>query len=388
MNPMEKPRILIAPGPYKECLNSFEVANAMRKGVQEALPQAKILFRPMTDGGTGLTKLLTEVSGGKIERVTIMGPLGDTTESYYGILNDGKTAIVESAAAIGLSLVPKEKRNPLFTSTFGVGQLIRKAKEAGVKEIIVGCGDSSTNDAGIGCAAALGVKFFVQNSSAPLKFPTGLNLKDIVKIDSEDAARELNGIKITIACNLTSVLCGSEGTSRIYGPQKGATPEIVDVLHDGVEKFAELLYQDRKIDVAFVPGAGGSGGLAASLYALFGAQIVYSMDVLNKYINLGEYLVGTDLVLTGEGTIDDRTATGKVACGVALLAKRYDLPVVAIVGNIAQDSEDVFYNGIDAVEAISEGPITLEESIKNAPELIRRATIRVMRFYSKFSETK
>ena len=380
---MQIPRILIAPGPYKECLTSFEVAEAMKVGVQEVIPDAYTIIRPLSDGGSGIAKILTEASGGYLKNITVKGPLGDPVSACFGFLGDGETAVVESAQAVGLSLIPKEKRNPLYTSTFGVGQLISEAIREGARKIIVGCGDSGTNDCGIGCASALGVKFYYDKNKLPLTFPTGSDLERITHFDYEDAAKKLANIEITVACNLTSILCGPEGTSRIYGPQKGANPDQVEILHNGVYRYVDLIYTSNRSDLSFVPGAGAAGGLAASLYAFFQARLLYSIDVVDKYVHLDKYLSEANLVLTGEGQIDDRTATGKVACGIALKAKKYGLPVIAIVGSIANDHEDIFYNGIDAVECIAEGPILLEESMAKASALITNATMRVMRFMFK-----
>jgi glycerate kinase len=355
----------------------------MKTGVEEIIPNASISIRPLSDGGTGFAKLLTDVTKGEIEDVVIKGPLYENIRSYFGILGgDRDTAVIESATAAGLFLVPKRKRNPLNTSTYGVGQLIFNAVEKGFKKIIVGCGDSATNDCGLGCATALGVKFYDSNSKY-LGFPKGSDLPKISFIDYENAARKFSNIDITIACNLTSVLCGPEGTSLVYAPQKGAKPEQAEILHKGTKHFVDLVYKKCGIDLSFIPGAGGAGGLASSLYAFFGARLLYSIDVVDRYVFLDKYLSKANLVLTGEGRIDDRTATGKIACGVALKAKKYNLPVIAIVGSMAQDHEDIYYNGIDAVESISEGPMLLKDSMANAKKLIQRATTRVMRFVFK-----
>lgn len=377
---MKKPCILVAPGPYKECLDSFEVANAITNGIKEILPEATLIVRPLSDGGSGIAKILTEVTNGHLITCKVKDPLGNEISSYFGLLGDRETAIIESATATGLSLVPKDRRNPLITSTYGVGQLINEAiSKFGVKNIIIGCGDSATNDCGIGCAAALGVKFFDTNSRL-LDYPIGQDLAKIKSIDYEDAARQMKNINIDVACNLTSVLCGAEGTSVIYAPQKGASSDQVKFLHQGVKRYVDLIYEKDGIDLSFVPGAGGAGGLAASLYAFFGARLLYSIDVIDRYVKLDQYLSRANLVITGEGSIDDRTATGKICCGLALKAKKYDIPVIAITGSIAFDHEDVFYNGIDAIECIAEGPMSLEESMSNARELIFRASMRAIRF--------
>jgi len=375
------PRILIAPGPYKECLDSFRIAQAMERGVREIYPDAAISVRPLCDGGSGIARVLTEVTGGQLKTVSVLGPLCRPVEASFGILGDGITAVIESASAAGLALVPKAERNPLNTTTYGVGQLICEAVKAGARRIILGCGDSGTIDCGIGCAAACGVKF--QTADGAIEKPTGGDLEKITGFDSSDAESRLAGVEFVVACNLTSILCGREGTSRVYGPQKGATPAQVEALEKGVGHFVDLFLTRRGLDMSFVPGAGGAGGLAASLFGFFRAKLRYSIDVVDEHVQLDQFLKQTDLVLTGEGQIDDRTATGKVACGVALKAKRYGLPVIAIVGSISDDHEDIFYNGIDAVECIAEGPTTLESSMQNAETLVQRAAGRVMRFVFK-----
>jgi glycerate kinase len=375
------PRILIAPGPYKECLDSFRVAQAIERGVREIYPDAVISVRPLCDGGSGIARVLTEVTGGQLKKVSVLGPLCRPIEASFGILGDGHTAVIESASAAGLALVPKAERHPLKTTTYGVGQLICEAVKAGATRIILGCGDSGTNDCGIGCAAACGVKFY--GADGMIEKPTGGDLQTLVGFDSTEAESRMAGIEFIVACNLTSILCGREGTSRVYGPQKGATQQQVEALEKGVRHFVDLVFTQRGLDMSFVPGAGGAGGLAASLYGFFRAKLRYSIDVVDEYVQLDQFLKQTDLVLTGEGQIDDRTATGKVACGVALKAKRYGLPVVAIVGRISDDHEDIFYNGIDAIECIAEGPTTLECSMQNAETLIQRAAGRVMRFVFK-----
>jgi glycerate kinase len=355
----------------------------MERGVREILPDAAVSLRPVCDGGSGIARVLTEVTGGKLKKVSVMGPLGQPVEAEFGILGDQETAVIESASAAGLVLVPTTARDPSKTTTFGVGQLICAAVHSGATRIILGCGDSGTNDCGVGCAAACGVRFYEAGSDAPFEMPTGGDLQRIVRFDAGEAERRMRGVEIVVACNLTSVLCGREGTSRIYGPQKGATPEQVEVLEKGVEHFVNLFFAERGLDMSFVPGAGGAGGLAASLYGFLQAKLRYSIDVVDEHVRLDRFLKETDFVLTGEGRIDDRTATGKVACGVALKAKRYGLPVVAIVGAISDDHEDIFYNGIDAVECIAEGPGSLQSSMENAEVLIQRAASRVMRLVFK-----
>lgn len=378
--------ILIAPGPFKECLSSPDVADAMRRGVMDILPGAQVIMRPLSDGGSGIKKLLVAATAGSEIPVVLTGPLGNPISTSIGLLGDGTTAVIESAAICGLALVSADERNPLHTTTFGVGEaIIYAVRVLGARRIILGCGDSATNDCGIGMASALGVRFGNVRPAAAL---TGADLSQIGSIDTSLLPSEFRMIPITVACNLTSVLCGSEGTSRIYGPQKGALPEQVAELETGVENYAATVRRDLGMDVSFLPGAGGAGGLAASLYAILGASLRYSFDVIDEFLQLDNLLKQSTLVLTGEGTLDDRTATGKVACAIALRAKKYNLPVVAIAGIVASDCEDIYYNGIDAAVSIQNGPLTHEESLRHARELITDSTSRALRMVFRIGDVQ
>jgi glycerate kinase len=381
--PIDQPSILIAPGPFKECLSSFHVSEAMRRGVDEILPEANVIMRPLCDGGSGFAQILTEGKAGRLEKVEVKDPFGEPRIAELGFLGDGRTSIIESASAAGLSLIPKEKRKPAVMSTYGVGELINQAVVRGARKIIVGCGDSGTNDCGIGCAAALGVKFYKNSHKPALNFPVGGDLINLTDFEYTNTMRRFENIEVIVACNLTSILCGPEGTTKIYAKQKGASPIDIDILHKGVEHFVDLVFRKCGVDMSYVPGAGGAGGLAASLYAFLGAKLLYSIDLIDQYLQLDDLLSQCHLVLTGEGRIDDRTATGKVACGLALKAKKYNLPVVAVVGSIDPDHQDIYYNGIDAVECICDGPMTTDHAIAEAPDLIQKATARVMRFIFK-----
>lgn len=378
---MRPPTILVAPGPFKECLTSKQVCAAMTAGVLDVLPDASVIQRPLADGGSGFAKLLTEATNGSFHYCEVETPIGEKVVAEYGILGDGQTAVIESATAAGLALVPRDKRDPRLTTTYGVGQLILAAARMGVSRVLLGCGDSGTNDCGVGCASALGVCFLDSKGNEVSHRPAGGDLEQIAGFRLLPEYDEIRDLEITVACNLTSVLGGSEGTSIVYGPQKGASPSDVVALHRGVERFCEFVRHARGMDLAFAPGAGGSGGLAASLYAFFGAKLRYSIDIVDQYLNIDDYLRAVDLVITGEGCVDDRTASGKIACGLALKAKKFDVPVVAIAGLVAANHDEIFYNGIDAVESIAPGPISLSESIASAEPLIRRAAERVTRFW-------
>ena len=372
-------KFLIAPGPFKECLLAEQVADAIEEGFKEVLPEVTCLKLPMCDGGTGFVQRIVEHSNGIQRFCRVRDPLGEPIRAFYGIVNKGgeKIGIIESASAAGLVLVPREKREPKITSTFGVGELMRKALDEGCSELVIGCGDSATNDGGLGLAKALGIRFLNKNGK---ELPEGGgSLRNLYAIDLNNMDPRISQTRITVACNLTSILCGLEGTSYVYGPQKGANAQTVELLAGGLENYANIIYGMTGKDVRYIPGGGGAGGLAAALYAFMNARLRFSLNVVTDFLDLDKYLQDVDIVIVGEGRIDSRTAGGKVACAVALMAKKYNLPVVAIVGDIADDVGILYYNGIDHIEPICPGPATIEQSISKAREWITETAMRIIR---------
>ncbi len=368
-------KILIAPGPYKECLSADEVAAGIIDGINSVDSTHELINFPLCDGGTGFVKRLIERRNGNIRRSRVMGPLGYDIDVFYGEI-DNKTAVIESSAVCGLALVPLAQRNPFLTTTYGIGQLIDEISSRGFKRIIVGMGDSSTNDGGAGALQALGVRILDENNK-DIGFGGGQLLR-ARRIDLSKYKKP-NLEEIVVACNLSSVLCGKEGTSHIYGPQKGATEKEVYILESSLENYAKLISEISGDDVRYLPGCGGSGGLAAGLFSFLGAKLRYSMDIVFNETGLEDKLKDVDLLITGEGKIDDRTATGKIACGVSLLAKKYNIPSIAIVGQIGKDEEDIYYNGIDFAIPICKGPISLEDSLKEAKKYLFETGKRVAR---------
>ncbi|MBI4467762.1 MAG: glycerate kinase [Acidobacteria bacterium] len=381
-------KILVAPGPFKECLSAEEVAASIEYGISEVDPESTIIKAPLCDGGTGLATRFASFSNGTTESWPTEDPLGKPIEAIVGISGDGSIAFIESATAGGLSLVPKELRNPLKTSTFGVGLLIRAAVEKNFRRIIIGCGDSATNDAGVGAAQALGVRFLDENG---LEIPRGGGaLGQLTKIDTSNICIPEASLDVTVACNLTSILCGPEGTSMIYARQKGADEDQRQLLDENLTHFAAIAAKQFEKDIRYLPGLGGSGGLAASLFLFLNARIRYSFDVVNEFFDLDHVLRDIDLVFTGEGMIDDRTATGKIVCAVALRAKKYGIPVIALAGEISIDSEDVLYNGVDVLECILDRPIDRQRAMERSTcmEFVRRSAARTMRFVRLWPRTE
>ena len=372
-------RILIAPSGFKESLDADEVADCIETGILRVLPDAKIHKAPLVDGGEGFTKALVRVTGGTLHNIKVTGPVGEPVESHYGFLGNTpvKTAVLEMAAAAGLRLVPQEVRNPLITTTIGVGELIKAALDAGAERLLIGCGDSGTNDGGAGMAQALGVRLLDGDGKELGR--GGGELTSLEQIDLTNRHPRLEQVQIDVACNWHNLLCGDRGVARVFGPQKGASPEVVEQLAAALDKYAEVIERDLAIDVRQLPGCGASGGLGTGLYALLGATLYPRYDIVMQYLELDSLLQDTDLVITAEGSIDFQTPRGKIPVEVAQRAKKYQLPVIALAGTIGKDAGVNLDYGIDSFESILDAPCTLESAIANASDLVTNAAERTMR---------
>lgn len=373
-------KIVIAPSGFKESLSAEEAAKLIAKGIRNILPDAEIAEVPLGDGGEGFTQTMMSATGGEIFKVPATGPTGDKIESYFGIFENDKgekVAVLEMAAAAGLSLVPKDQRNPFATTTYGVGELIKAALDKEVDRMLVGNGDSGTNDGGAGAAQALGVKLLQENGKDIERSGTGL--KKLAKIDLSGRDERLGKVRIDVACNIKNILCGEKGVARVFGPQKGATPEQVEEMSATLDKYAEIIKRDAGKDVREMPGGGASGGLGAGLHALLGAQLHSRFDIVFDYFKLDEALENADLVITAEGGINFQTPNGKIPSEVARRAKERDLPVLAIAGSLNKGARDNYEIGIDSIFSILREPCTLEEAVENAPELLEKCAENVMR---------
>ena len=344
-------KIIIAPDSFKGSLTALEVAEAIEDGIKEALPSAETVKLPMADGGEGTVECLVNATGGKILKKTVIGPLGEPVEASYGILGDGTTAVIEMAEASGLTLVPQDKRNPMITTTYGTGELIKAALCNGCNKIIIGIGGSATNDGGVGMAQALGVKF-LDKDGREIGFGGG-ELKKIEKIDITGLDKRIKNTEILVASDVKNPLCGPNGASYVYGPQKGATPEMVKELDEGLAHLAEIIKRDLGKDIKDIPGAGAAGGLGAGLIAFLDAKIKPGIELIMEALRFEEKVKDATLVITGEGKIDRQTVYGKVPVGVAKVSKKYNIPVLAI-GAVVEEDPDFFKPyGIDYVLAIS-----------------------------------
>jgi glycerate 2-kinase len=365
-------RVVIAPDKFKGSLTALQAAAAMARGVSRAAPGAMIDQVPMADGGEGTTQALVAATGGSIREAQVTGPLGEPVVACFGLLGDGRTAVIEMAAASGLVLVPAEKRNPLVTTTRGTGELLLAAIAAGARRVVVGIGGSATNDGGAGFGQALGFRL-LDNTGRDLE-GGGRNLGRLTRIDPSQRRRELDGVEIAVACDVSNSLCGPEGASAVYGPQKGATPEMIEALDRNLAHFAAIVERDLGVAIKDQPGSGAAGGLGGGLVAFASGKLEPGIKLIINAVNLAVRLENADLCLTGEGAIDAQSAFGKTAVGVAQLARSLQCPTLALAGSIGPGAEAVLEHGIDAYFSICPGPISLDQAIDQAGALLERAT--------------
>jgi glycerate kinase len=370
-------RVLIAPDSFKGSLTALAAAQAMERGVREVFPQAEIFKVPIADGGEGTVEALVAATSGAIRRTWVHGPLQTPVEAFWGILGDGQTAVIEMASASGLPLVPRDKRDPRLTSTYGTGELIKAALDAGLTRLIIGIGGSATNDGGTGMAQALGVRFL---DAEGLELPPGGGaLAQLAQIDLTNLDPRLATADLLVACDVDNPLTGPRGASAIYGPQKGATPDMVPVLDAALARFAEVATQATGRDVATLPGAGAAGGLGAGLLFFTPARLSPGVKIVLEATGFGELARTADLVITGEGCTDAQTAMGKAPVGVAAMAKTWGVPVLCLSGGLGIGAEDVLALGIDALMSIVPQAMPLEACMVEGAALTQAAAARACR---------
>ncbi|EGR0055143.1 TPA: glycerate kinase [Vibrio vulnificus] len=359
-------KIIIAPDSYKESLTAMDVAIAIEKGFKQVLPDAHYVKLPMADGGEGTVQSMVDATGGTIIEHTVTGPLGQRVDGFFGLLGEGKTAVIEMAAASGLHLVTPDQRNPLITTTFGTGELIKAALDHGVKHIIVGIGGSATNDGGIGMAQALGIKLLDAQGNA--LGHGGGELAKLATIDCSQLDPRLAQVRLEVACDVDNPLCGPKGASAVFGPQKGATPEMVTILDKNLAHYASIIKQQLGVDVRDMAGAGAAGGMGAALLGLLNAELRPGIEIVMDAVRLDEIVADADLVITGEGRIDSQTIHGKTPIGVARTAKKHGLPVIGIAGCLSADCGVVHEHGLDAVFAVVNRSVDLPTALAEAAE--------------------
>ncbi|MCP8969944.1 glycerate kinase family protein [Ectobacillus ponti] len=370
---------LLAPDSFKESMTAKEVCEAMEIGIKRAVPDATCIHVPMADGGEGTVQSLVDATGGVFVQKEVMGPLGMPVLAQYGILGDGKTGVIEMASASGIHHVTKATKNPLITTTFGTGELIRDCIERGITSIILGIGGSATNDGGTGMAAALGYRF-LDRSGNQLPLGGGF-LDDLHTIEMSGVLPELKQISILVASDVTNPLCGERGASVVFGPQKGATPEMVQVLDRNLKHYSKVVKEQLGIDMADVPGAGAAGGLGGGLLAFTNAVMKKGVEIVIEYTHLHEKLQGADYCFTGEGGIDFQTKFGKTPYGVAQAAKSVDssMKVIALAGYIGKDVEALYDEGFDAIFGIVPGAAEIETLLANGKENVARTAESIAR---------
>ena len=372
-------KIVIAPDSFKGSLSALEVARAIERGIKNVDTGIETILVPMADGGEGTVQSLIDVSEGKIIELTIHDPLFREINSFYGIMGDGETAVIEMAAASGLPLLTADERNPLKTTTYGTGELIKDALNRGCRKFIIGLGGSATNDGGCGMVQALGVKFLDKNGSE-----VGMGGGQLSKISSVDLSgidQRIKTASFLAACDVDNPLCGTKGASAVYGPQKGASEKDVITLDNGLNHFSQIVKRQLKLDIKDVPGSGAAGGLGAGVMIFLNARLERGITIVTRTAQLAEKMPGADLVITGEGRIDFQTSFGKTPFGVAQVAKKQNITLIALAGSLGEGYKTLYEKGFDGIFSIIDKPMSLQEAVDNAAQLLENAAENVMRLW-------
>jgi glycerate kinase len=369
--------ILIAPNAFKGSVSALVAAQHVRTGVQRIFPDAVCVERPIADGGDGTMAVIVNALNGTYRTAEVMGPLGEMVVAQYGLVNGGKTAVIEMATACGIHLVESARLNPMLATTYGMGQLIAKCLDQGCERIIVGVGGSATVDGGIGMAQALGAKLL--DADGQNIGYGGNGLRDLVSIDISTLDSRIEHTEIIVACDVENPLTGDEGAARVFGPQKGATPEMVITLENALADYSRIIERDLGKSVGNRPRTGAAGGVSTGLFAFLNAALDSGSDTILDLLDMSRYVQDADLVITGEGKLDSQTIYGKAPIAIARLAKQYGVPTIAIAGCLADDVDVVFDHGVNGLLAIVTCPMPLEDAMQNAPKLIESAAEYAMR---------
>ncbi len=370
-------KVVIAPQGFKGGISGLDAAKAIARGVVAAVPGAETVLAPVADGGDGTLNALVDATGGQVFTSTVTGPLSQPLEAEWGVMGDGHTAVIEMARASGLALIPPSHRNPKITTTSGTGEILKEALDKGFTTVIVGLGGSATNDGGVGMAAALGVKFLdTDGRQLP---PGGAALARLARIDASDVHPKLRDIKVIAATDVTNPLCGPDGASAIFGPQKGATEAVVQDLDSALANYALVVSRDLGRDVGDRPGAGAAGGLGAGLMAFTNAELQPGIDMICQVLDFDSHLDGADLVITGEGQADRTTIFNKAPVGVARHARSQGVPTVLLAGSLGPGYSELYEHGIVSVVCIADRPMTFQQSLTRTSELLESAAERTVR---------
>lgn len=368
---VQEMKIVIAPDSFKESLSALAVATEIEAGFREIYPHAHYVKLPVADGGEGTVQAMIDASGGRRVDLQVRGPLGEPVQAFYGIMGDGATAVIEMAAASGLELVPVARRNPLHTTSYGTGELIKSALDAGARRFVLGIGGSATNDGGAGMLQALGGKLL--DDAGEELASGGAALAALARIDLSALDARIVDCVFEVACDVSNPLVGAQGASHIFGPQKGATAEMVATLDASLRHYAAVIARDLGQDVAEVPGAGAGGGIGAAMLVFLKGSLRPGSEIVTAAVGLDAAVADADLVITGEGRIDSQTIHGKTPIGVARVAQRHGKPLIAIAGSLAPGAGVVHAHGIDAVFSVVGRPCTVEQALADAASNVRVA---------------
>jgi glycerate kinase len=370
-------RIVIAPDSFKGSISAKELCLAIEEGIRRVVPTADVVHMPMADGGEGTIESMVFALGGSVQEATVHDPLGREIKASYGVLEDGQTVIIEMAQASGLPLLREHERNPLITSSVGTGELIRHCLDEGYRHILISLGGSATNDAGVGMLNILGVQFL--DSEGYLLPEGGAGLNKLERIDTSNMDPRLKETRFVVVSDVRNSLCGTNGASQVFGPQKGASPEDVILLDQALRRFGDVVNEQLNIDIISLPGSGAAGGMGAAAVAFLQAEMRSGIDLILEYYHFDDHIVGADLLITGEGKLDSQTLSGKVISGLCKKASAHNIPVVALCGSVELSSALMVDLGLTACLPIVKGPCRLEEAIANSYEWTRERAEQMMR---------
>lgn len=377
-------RIVVAPDSFKGSLTALEAANRIEAGLKAADKNFEIVKIPIADGGEGTVDALLAAAGGRKIECNVHGPLMEMRKAVFGIIGkDENIAVIEMAEAAGITLIGPENRNPVKTTTYGVGELIMEAMDSGCKKMIIGIGGSATNDGGIGMAQALGAKFYLENGELIWPGDGANSMEFIDRIDTEDMDERLKDVEITVACDVNNPMVGPHGATLVYGPQKGATREQLIFLEDGMLVYSKLLEKVFKRDIAGVPGSGAAGGLGGGMIAFLNAELKSGTRIVIENTDFGLKIKDADLLITGEGRTDSQTVFGKVPVGLAKIAKNHNVLVICLSGSLGDGYEELYNSGIDYIVSCIDCPMDLEFAMANAGELLEKAAFGIGKLISR-----
>jgi glycerate kinase len=372
-------RILLAPDSFKHSLSARKVCIHLTKGIHRVFPDFEVISKPMADGGEGTVESLVTSTKGRINQASVHNPLMRKIRSFYGILGDGETAVIEMSAASGIELINSKERNPWLTTTFGTGELIKAALDEGCRKFIIGIGGSATNDGGAGMLLALGAKLFNESNE---ELPQGGGaLRKLHSIDISSLDERLKESKFRVACDVTNPLVGPKGASFVYGPQKGADPDMANELDKCLTVWGNKIKEFLGVDVLDLPGAGAAGGIGAALFAFFNAELLPGFEIISNAASLEEEIKQADLVITGEGKLDFQTQFGKTPHGVAELAKKHNIPVIAVSGTLGDNYQDLYNKGFAVITSIIDKPMTLDQALSATSDMLADTGERLMRLF-------